>query len=201
MPNQGSMRAAINEALRMAWDESIGYTFGGDGNPDTNGYDCSAFVIRCLYRAGFSVPSHRVGTSTMGATVLIPAGFTELSYDHNTFVPEPGDIFVMNTSGAGHTFFYMEDVLHYTDSGADSTATSTSGPCKIEASSSRGHTASGDSRKNGTGAYWEVWSHSYYQLVSGYTDNEVKVYRCPWNDITGGDIFGLLAILIGTKTI
>ena len=165
----GSLQAAIDEAQRMAWDESIGYTFGGDGNPDSNGYDCSAFVIRCLYRAGYNVPAHRVGTQYM-EPVLASAGFTIIPVTSNSQHPEPGDIVVMNhpLGQGGHTFFYMEDIRAYTDAGADSANIDIVHKVKIEASSSRGHTQQGDHRKNGNGAYWEVWCHAYYDLY----DNE-----------------------------
>lgn len=181
-----SLRAAINEAMRMTWDESIGYTFGGDGNPDSNGYDCSAFVIRSLYRAGFDVPSHRVGTAYM-KPVLVSAGFTIIPADSQSPDVLPGDILVYTHYSdlahehpdAGHTKFYMEDVRAYTDSSANSDHTGTVHRVFIEAASSRDHTGSGDSKKNGTGAYWEVWTHAFsgemipsseYDVTSAYVD-------------------------------
>lgn len=181
-----SLRAAINEAMRMTWDQSIGYTFGGDGNPDSNGYDCSAFVIRSLYRAGFNVPAHRVGTAYM-KPVLVSAGFTIIPADSQSPDVLPGDILVYTHYSdlahehpdAGHTKFYMEDVLAYTDSSANSDNTGTVHKVFIEAASSRGHTGSGDSKKNGTGAYWEVWTHAFsgemipssdYDVHSAYVD-------------------------------
>ena len=116
---------------------------------------------------------------------LINAGFTELQYTGSSFVPISGDIFVMNhlDMTGGHTFFYVEDIRAYTDYNADSANIGIVHRAKVEASSSRGHTAQGDHKKNGTGAYWEVWCHAYYQLVTGYDwtspGDSVKVYRFP----------------------
>jgi hypothetical protein len=115
---------------------------------------------------------------------LIAAGFTELPYDRNTFVPQDGDIITMYNPNVsphiGHTFFYAENIRAYTDAGADSDHIGNVAHAKVEASQDRGHTAPGDSRKNGTGAYWEVWCHAYYNLVdhSRYpNDSMIKVYR------------------------
>ena len=185
MPN-GNLTAAINEAIRMCWDETIGYTFGGDGNPDSNGYDCSAFVIRSLYRAGFSVPSTRVGTGVMGQQVLVPAGFTELSFTTGMRM-QSGDIVVINDGSYGHTYFYVENVYGYSDYPQGSapdyasnvTLTFATLPyAKVEAYSSLGHTQSGDN-PNSHGAHCEVWVHrlnpSY--VNNGHPDSTVKVYR------------------------
>lgn len=193
MPN---IQDALNEASRMAFDESIGYTFGGDGNPDSNGYDCSAFVIRCLYRAGFNVPSSRVGTAYM-RQYLINAGFQIIPVNTGNEPLEHGDILVMNhlDGSGGHTTFYAEKMLGFTDAGADSPNTGIVPRLKIEASSSRGHTAQGDSRKNGSGAYWEVWAHAFYDpWYSGYTpgdpNDEIYIARYGTKD---KDAFGLMA--------
>lgn len=201
MPN---IQDALNEASRMAFDETIGYTWGGDGNPDSNGYDCSAFVIRCLYRAGFNVPANRMGTFFMKPH-LERAGFQIIPVttiaDLNDI--KHGDIVVENhfpdstyPDGAGHTFFYAENMVGFTDAGADSPNTGTLAKLKIEASSTRGHTAQGDSRKNGSGAYWEVWAHAYSYLIDTTTYNltnpnvEVYIARYGKND---KDAFGLMA--------
>lgn len=193
MPS-GNLTAAINEAIRMCWDESIGYTFGGDGNPDSNGYDCSAFVIRSLYRAGFNVPANRMGTAYMGP-YLVTAGFTELSYSSGMQL-QSGDIFVINDGSYGHTFFYVENINGYTDSSGRSASIGHLSKCKVEASSSRtsGYSyangdpgtipgdvnnpvGNGDHPRNGVGAHWEVWVHAYSSLTNGHSDNTVKVYR------------------------
>ena len=185
MPN---IQDALNEASRMAFDETIGYTYGGDGNPDSNGYDCSAFVIRCLYRAGYNVPATRVGAGYM-KPYLITAGFNIIPVTASN-PNEPlhhGDILVMNHwdgSGLGHTTFYAENMQGYTDPSADSPNIGVCDKLKIEASSTRGHTGQGDSRKNGTGAYWEVWAHKFYSpWYSGYDptdpDDEIYIARDP----------------------
>lgn len=195
MPS-GNLTAAINEAIRMCWDETIGYTFGGDGNPDSNGYDCSAFVIRSLYRAGFNVPSSRMGTAYMGP-YLVTAGFTELSYSSGMQL-QSGDIFVINDGSYGHTFFYVENINGYTDSSGRSASIGHLNKCKVEASSSRtsGYSyangdpgtipgdvnnpvGNGDHPRNGVGAHWEVWVHAYSSLTNGHPDSTVKVYRWP----------------------
>ena len=54
---------------------------------------------------------------------------------------------------------------------------------RVEAQSSRGNTNRGDSRRNGTGAYWEVWCHAYWSLIYGYdpasSGDEVYIARWP----------------------
>ena len=163
-----SLRDAVNEAQRMCWDESIGYTFGGDGNPN--------------------VPAHRVGTAYM-KSYLQTAGFNILyprtDAQCNQMV-EPGDIIVMNhlNGSGGHTFFYMEDIRAYTDYQAYSDNIGIVHHVRVEAQSSRGNTNRGDSRRNGTGAYWEVWCHAYWSLIYGYDPadpgDEVYIARWPW---------------------
>ena len=107
---------------------------------------------------------------------------------------ESGDIVVMNhlDMTGGHTFFYVEDIRAYTDPSADSANIGTVHRAKVEASSTRGHTAAGDHRKNGNGAYWEVWCHAYSVLINGYdwTDpgDTVRVYRYP-GGYTGGSLY------------
>ena len=209
----GSLQAAIDEAMRMTWDQSIGYTFGGDGNPDSNGYDCSAFVIRSLYRAGYDVPSHRVGTAYL-KPVLINAGFNIIPATSQNPDLEPGDILVYTHYSdlahkhpdRGHTKFYAEDVLAYTDSSANSDHTGIVHKVFIEAASSRGHKGPGDSRKNGNGAYWEVWTHAYSgDAISddpndGYPVNDPHVDAYIARDPNGMNImekiFGALFVLL-----
>ena len=157
---------------------------GGMAHSYSEGVDCSGLVGRVLSDNGFNYPSYHVGTINMGPA-LINAGFTELQYTGSSFVPVSGDIFVMNhlDMTGGHTFFYVEDIRAYTDYNADSANIGIVHRAKVEASSTRGHTAQGDHRKNGTGAYWEVWCHAYFQLVTGYDwtspGDSVKVYRFP----------------------
>ena len=184
MPS-GNITAAINEAIRMCWDETIGYTFGGDGNPDSNGYDCSAFVIRSLYRAGFNVPAHRMGTAYMGP-YLVTAGFTELSFTTGMTM-QSGDIVVINDGSYGHTYFYVENVYGYSDYPQGSspdyasnvTLTFANLPyAKVEAYSSLGRPQTGDN-PNSHGAHCEVWVHrlNTNYINNGHPDSTVKVYR------------------------
>lgn len=185
-----SLSAAITEAQRMAWDESIGYTFGGDGNPDSNGYDCSAFVIRCLYRSGFNVPSSRVGTLYMGS-YLIAAGFNELSFTTGMTM-QKGDIVVINDGTYGHTYFYMEDVYAYSEvaSGYDCHDWKAVVPyAKIEASSTWGHPEAGD-QANQYGCHPEVWCHRLnpQYINNGHADSTVKIYRWPGGYDEGDDL-------------
>ena len=180
----GNLTSAIDQAMAICWNESIGYNMGGMAHSSTEGVDCSGLVGRVLSDNGFNYPSYHVGTINMGPA-LINAGFTEYHYTGSSFVPKSGDIFVMNhlDMTGGHTFFYVEDIRAYTDYNADSANIGIVHRAKVEASSTRGHTSPGDHRKNGNGAYWEVWAHAYYQLVTGYdwTDpgDTVRVYRFP----------------------
>lgn len=197
MPN-GNINAALEEAQRMAWDESIGYTFGGDGNPDRNGYDCSAFVIRCLYRAGFNVPAQRVGTLYMGS-YLRAAGFSELQY-HTGMTMQSGDIVVINDGNYGHTYFYTENILAYTEiaDGYNCHATKSIVPyAKVEASSSWGHPEAGD-QANQYGCHPEVWCHRLnpQYINNGHSDSTVKIYR--WSTPYDPTIEGKYAVLLGS---
>lgn len=198
----GDLGQALQLAQDICWDEGYGYGYGFHFADHTNGGDCGGLVFHCLNAAGYSVRDESPGTSNMGP-LLIAAGFDEYQYD-SSFTPQHGDIFVMNTTGHGHTFFYCEDILHYTDPSGRTAGTGSTGSCKVEASSSRtsGYSyadgdpgtipgdvnnpaGSGDYPRNGVGAYWEVWAHSYSSLVySPYSDSDVKVYRDPNFDPT-----------------
>ena len=188
----GDLNAAIDQAMAICWNEGYGYNLGGMAHSYAQGVDCSGLVGRVLSDNGFNYPSYHVGTINMGPA-LISAGFTEYQYT-SSFQMQSGDIVVMNhlDMTGGHTFFYVEDIIAYTDPGADSAATGVVHKAKVEASSTRGHTAQGDHKKNGTGAYWEVWCHAYSVLINGYdwTDpgDSVKVYRYP-GGYTGGSLY------------
>ena len=188
----GDLNAAIDQAMEICWDEGYGYRLGGMALSHADGVDCSGLVGRVLHDNGFNYPSYHVGTINMGPA-LISAGFTEHNYTSN-FAMQSGDVVVMNHLDltGGHTFFYVEDIRAYTDPGADSANIGIVHKAKVEASSTRGHTAQGDHRKNGNGAYWEVWCHAYSVLINGYdwTDpgDSVKVYRYP-GGYTGGSLY------------
>lgn len=181
MPN---LSAAINQGISICWDESIGYRLGGMAHSSADGVDCSGFIGRCLSDAGgFNYPSYHVGTINMQAP-LQAAGFTIIPVTSLSQMPNPGDIVVMNHLDltGGHTFFYMEDIQAYTDPSADSDNVGLVHNVKVEASSTRGHTADGDHRKNGTGAYWEVWVHAYSSLYTEYdpSDPNDEIYIARW---------------------
>lgn len=179
---------AIDYAMQICWNEGYGYRYGGHAASYADGVDCGGLVFHCLHRAGFpGIPDSSPGVRNM-ASYLINAGFTQLPYDRNTFVPQDGDIFCCfhpdnpddpEDDAHGHTFFYCENIRAYTDANANSDNIGNVAHAKVEASGKRGHPGQGDSRRNGTGAYWEVWCHAYNNLVdhSRYADSEVKVYR------------------------
>ena len=195
----GDLNAAIDQAMAICWDEGYGYRLGGMALSHADGVDCSGLVGRVLHDNGFGYPSYHVGTINMGPA-LIAAGFTEYNYTSG-FQMQSGDIVVMNhlDMTGGHTFFYVEDIRAYTDASADSANIGIVHNAKVEASSTRGHTAQGDHRKNGTGAYWEVWCHAYSVLINGYdwTDpgDSVKVYRYP-GGYTGGSLYKYGALFL-----
>ena len=188
----GDLNAAIDQAMAICWDEGYGYNLGGMAQSHAAGVDCSGLIGRVLHDNGFNYPSYHVGTINMGPA-LIAAGFTEYNYN-SSFQMQSGDIVVMNhlDMSGGHTFFYVEDIRAYTDPSADSANIGIVHRAKVEASSTRGHTAAGDHRKNGNGAYWEVWCHAYSVLINGYdwTDpgDTVRVYRYP-GGYTGGSLY------------
>ena len=210
MPN-GSMRDAITRAVAYCFDESHGYSSLNDGTahigyPD---FDCGGLVGRCLNEAGFTYPCASVGTRNM-RSYLTTAGFVLTDVTDRNMIPQNGDIVVYNGidhngNRVGHTYFYAEDVLHYTDPDANSTNTSSSGPCRIEAQSKRDRPESefGDTQKNGTGAYWQCWSHSYHSLYPspidwtiGDPDWDVYIAHCPWSDMGGLDVGALLLLFM-----
>lgn len=190
----GDMNVALSLAQQICWDEGYGYRLGGHAASYADGADCGGLVFHCLHHAGYNVADTSPGTINMGS-ILRGIGFTEIPYS-SSYVPKHGDIVVMNTTGHGHTTFICENILAYTDPGADSANTAVIPLAKVEASWHRGHTAQGDSKKNGTGAYWEVWCHKYNNLYDPdtYSPSEVFIYRDPNftpSDEEGG-IFGAI---------
>lgn len=213
----GNLSQALTLAQNWTWDQTHGYTFGGMGYAsDDYGFDCSGFVGRALHDSGFNYPSYHVGTRDMDNNpmsrynTLGSAGFNLIPVNDLNNIPplQHGDIIVMNSydgswSGAGgHTFFYAENINAYTDPSADYDTTAIVNHAKIEASADRGHTAPGDHRKNGTGAYWEVWTHAYNTLIPVKYDpqsttyhNYVTIARLPYNENSIGAIGAILALL------
>lgn len=173
----GNLQRALDIAQAYTWNQSHGYELGGMGYPD---FDCSGFICRCLYEAGFNVDfSRHYGTMDLDDNpmstynILGNAGFNLIHVTDLNNMPQlrSGDIFVMNSydqswSGAGgHAFFYAENIQAYIDYSAYSDIVATVPRAKIEASDYRGNYNPGDSRRNGTGAFWEVWTHAYAVLV------------------------------------
>lgn len=189
-----NLSAAISQAQSICWDETIGYRLGGMALSSTDGVDCSGLIGRCLSDAGgFNYPSYHVGTINMKQP-LIDAGFTIIPVNDLTWLDQniqSGDIVVLNhlDMTGGHTFFYMENIRAYTDASADTDTVGTVARAKVEASSDRGHSTDGDHRKNGTGAYWEVWCHAFNALVSGYdpTDPNDEIYIARFGGGATGD--------------
>lgn len=197
-----NLTAAVNQAIGICWDESIGYRLGGMALSSADGVDCSGLIGRCLSDdGGFNYPSYHVGTINMKQP-LIDAGFTIIPVQDLVWLDaniKPGDIVVMNhlDMTGGHTFFYMENIRAYTDPTADSDNIGMVQRVKVEASSDRGQTSPEDHKKNGTGAYWEVWVHAFSQLVSGYdpSDPNDEIYVARYQ----GGIGNTLDILLFKK--
>ena len=204
MPN-GNLQSAINQAMSICWDEGYGYNLGGMAHSYADGVDCSGLVGRCLSDAGgFNYPTYHVGTINM-KPALITAGFTIIPVDNWNPSLVSGDIIVMNHLDltGGHTFFYVENIQAYTDPNAYSNNIGLVAQAKVEASSTRGHTAQGDHQRDGTGAYWEVWCHAYSSLLGGYdpTDPNDEIYIARWpsglsyNGAIAGLLMGLPAFI------
>lgn len=171
-----NLLGALVTAIQICNDESHGYTMGADMNPDT---DCSGLVGYALSQNGFDVP-RRWNTATMIPILDAYEGFTRYTY-YSGMTLKPGDILVYDEGGGthGHTFFYAENVTGYYD---ENSQNQTLLPrVRIEASSSRDQVHPGDQRKNGVGAYWEVWVHSFYEPDP--TAHTWYVYR--WKDEPG----------------
>ena len=192
MPS-GNLQGAINDAMAFCWDEGYGYRQPGMGHGYADGFDCSGLIGRVLSDNGFNYPSTHVGTKNMDdnpmstQNTLGNAGFQLIHVtDLNNIPPlQSGDIVVMNKydwndwhGTGGHTFFYVENIQAYTDPNAVSANIGLCSKAKVEASSDRGHSAPGDSRKNGNGAYWEVWCHAYSTLIPSSYNPQSTTEHC-----------------------
>lgn len=196
------MDDALSLAQAICWDEGYGYRLGGHAASYSDGVDCGGLVFHCLHAAGYNVSDTSPGVSNM-PSILSGIGFVGTQYSGNVSDLQHGDIITMvhwegSSVTAGHTCFIARDFLAYTDSSANSDATGIIPLGKVEASSSRGHTAAGDSRKNGTGAYWEVWCHAFANVYdsSTYDPSDVYVWRDPNYSPGGGDDDGAMLALI-----
>lgn len=182
----GDMSIALSLAESICWDEGYGYRIGGHASSYADGVDCGGLVFHCLNAAGYNVADTSPGVRNM-PSILSGIGFVGFQYTGNLSDLKDGDIITMvhyDSGGsvtAGHTCFIGENRTGYTDPNANSTTTGVLTLMKIEASSSRGHTAQGDSQKNGTGAYWEVWCHAFNNVYdsSTYDPGDVYVWRDP----------------------
>lgn len=177
-----SLSGALMQAQNICWNESIGYTLGG--YTDSMGYDCSGLICRCLHDNGFNVTNTRVGTAFL-TNHLIQAGFTYIPYSTGMQM-QHGDIVNINDGSYGHSYFYANNVYGYTDIDEWYDIRDIKGTCnyaKIEASSSRGFTQSGD-QPNSYGAHTEVWVHRLDPnfINNGHPDNTVDILRWSYPD-------------------
>lgn len=198
------MDDALSLAQSICWDEGYGYRLGGHAASHSDGVDCGGLVFHCLHAAGYNVSDTSPGVSNM-PSILTNIGFVGTQYSGNVSDLEHGDIITMvHWSGsqvvAGHTCFIAKNITAYADYTANSDYTDVEAIAKVEASSSRGHTADGDSRKNGTGAYWEVWCHAFNNVydTGTYDPSDVYVWRDPGYTPPSGtdDIAALLCAIL-----
>lgn len=179
------MDHALALAQSICWDEGYGYRIGGHAASYADGVDCGGLVFHCLHDAGYNVSDTSPGVRNM-PSILTGIGFNGFQYTGNVYDLKHGDIITMvhysgGTVTAGHTCFICENITAYSDPNANSDATAIIPMAKVEASSTRGHSGQGDSRKNGTGAYWEVWCHKFNSVYdsSTYDPGDVYVWRDP----------------------
>ena len=202
----GDMNLAISLAVAYCFDEYHGYSSRDDGTTHTGypDFDCGGLVGRCLHEAGYPVAAVSPGTHNMRSW-LAAAGFNliTVSGSNPLIMPQHGDIIVANGyndlahtdgNGIGHTWFYAENVKAYTDPSANSDNISENCPwALVEAASKRdqGVMDFGDTRKNGTGAYWQVWSHAAASPYKSYdpTDPYLDIFigRDPNFNPSGSD--------------
>ena len=198
------MDVALALAQSICWDEGYGYREGGHAASYADGVDCGGLVFHCLNAAGYNVADTSPGVRYMNG-ILSGIGFNVFPYDGNLDSLRHGDIVTMvHYNGglvtAGHTTFICRNILAYTDYQANSDTTAVLPIAKVEGSASRGHTTQGDHRKNGTGAYWEVWCHAFNNVYDpdDYVLSDVYICRDPnYNPPApiGNDLFLWLKIL------
>ena len=176
------MDDALTLAQNICWDEGYGYREGGHCASYADGVDCGGLVFHCLNAAGYAVSDTSPGVRYMKG-ILSVIGFQVFQYSGNVSDLRHGDIITMvHYEGgvviAGHTTFIAENIAAYSDPSADSDNVGTIPMAKVEASSTRGHTTQGDHRKNGTGAYWEVWCHAFVNVYDAGTYLPTEVFVC-----------------------
>lgn len=196
------MNMALNLAQSICWDEGYGYRIGGHAASYADGVDCGGLIFHCMHLAGYSVSDASPGVHNM-PSILRNIGFNGTVYSGDPNDLQHGDIITMvhyvgGQVTDGHTCFICRNISAYTDPSADSDNIGIVPFAKVEASSTRGHTAQGDHRKNGNGAYWEVWCHvpgSVYDS-STYDPTDVWVWRDPnYNPTPFPNMKGLFAII------
>ena len=181
--------AMMDDALALAqsicWDEGYGYREGGHAASYADGVDCGGLVFHCLNAAGYNVADTSPGVRYMNG-ILSGIGFNVFPYDGNLDSLRHGDIITMvhyegGSVTAGHTTFICRNIQAYTDYSADSDNVDTIALAKVEGSSTRGHITQGDHKKNGTGAYWEVWCHAFNNVYDpdDYVLSDVYICRDP----------------------
>ncbi len=195
----GMMDDALTLAQSICWDEGYGYRLGGHAASYSDGVDCGGLVFHCLHNAGYNVSDTSPGVSNM-PSILTSIGFVGTQYSGNVSDLKHGDIITMinhsNGQNAGHTCFIAENVNAYTDYSATSAATGVIPIAKIEASSSRGQTTAGDSRKSGTGAYWEVWCHAFHNVYDTETYEPSNIYVWRDTNYTPSDVSDSIVALL-----
>ena len=179
------MDTALALAQSICWDEGYGYNHGGHAASYADGVDCGGLVFHCLNYAGYNVADTSPGVRYMNG-ILSGIGFNVFQYNGDLNSLQHGDIITMvHWEGgvviAGHTTFICKNIPAYTDPSADSDNVDIVSLAKVEGSADRGHSTPGDHRKNGTGAYWEVWCHAFVNLYNSgeYLPTEVYVCRDP----------------------
>ena len=198
-----NLNGAIQQAISICWNETIGYYFGG--YQDSTGYDCSGLICRCLHDNGFNVTNTRVGTGIL-TSHLQNAGFQTIPYTTGMQM-QPGDIVNINDGSYGHSYFYMENVNGYSDyptSPAPDYASNVTNTivllpyAKIEAFSKLGHSGSGDVA-NSHGAHCEVWVHRLNpnNITNGHPANTCYISRWPGGMIDDGVLGALLLFKLG----
>lgn len=158
-----NLRAALNEAKRLANDATHGYNMNNRLGPD---YDCSSFVAHCLNVAGGNVDPNMSTVTELDE--LTRAGFREIALNA---APLPGDVFFYDEGGGpdGHTFMVYDDTRY------------------VHARSSLGTPQSGDQHQTITDGYDYTGEICFGYLpynFSGHTWHHLR-YTVSRNWITG----------------
>lgn len=95
------IKAFIDEAIKIAKDESHGYSQNNRWGPD---YDCSSLVYHCATVAGYDLP--KSGTRYTGTIIehFTKAGWRVDPFDGNLYDLDPGDLLLNVTN---HVAIYI----------------------------------------------------------------------------------------------